>query len=130
MNSRSIALRSFIAFLLMTEGQPLWAAWDRVYETKTAVHYIDPETVQKNGHLRRVSTLQDLRQQGDRGELSMRALMEYDCDQKRVRVISATAHRGQMATREIVSRVSSPAQWISIAPESAFNTTLRFVCTQ
>ena len=121
-------LQSVIAPPLMLLSSLAWSAWDAVYETKTAVHYIDPATVQKNGQLRRVSTLQDLRQRGKRGELSMRAIMEYDCNQNRVRVVSATAHRGQMATGEIFARVSKPAEWISIAPESAFSTTLRYVC--
>ncbi len=107
-----------------------WSAWDVVYETKTAVHYIEPATVQKDGQLRRVSTLQDLRQRGERGELSMRAVMEYDCSKNRVRVMSATAHRGQMGSGEITARVTKPAEWIAIAPESAFNTTLRYVCNK
>jgi hypothetical protein len=98
--------------------------------TKTAIHYIDPETVRKEGDLRKVSTLQDLKAQGKRGERSMQALMEYDCKNKRVRPISATAHRGQMATGEVIATISTPAKWNSIAPESAFNTTLRYVCAQ
>ena len=121
--------RAIAIHLLLMSGLAS-SAWGAVYETKTAVHYIDPETVQKNGELRRVSTLQDLRQRGERGELSMRALMEYDCSRNRVRVVSATAHRGQMATGEITAPVSKPADWIQIAPESAFSTTLRYVCKQ
>ena len=106
------------------------AGWDRAYVTKTAVHYIDPETVHKEGDLRRISTLQDLKAQGERGERSIRAVMEYDCKNNRVRPISATAHREQMAVGEVIATISSPAKWIPIAPESAFNTTLRYVCAQ
>ena len=123
-------LKNAIAAMLMLPSISAWSAWDAVYETKTAVHYIDPSTVQKDGQLRRVLTLQDLRQRGERGELSMRALMEYDCNAKRVRVVSAAAHRGQMATGDISARVSKPAEWIPIANESSFNTTLRYVCAQ
>lgn len=122
--------RHIFALVLMLSAAPTLAGWDTVYETKTAVHYIDPETIRKEGDLRKVSTLQDLKVQGERGERSMRALMEYDCKNKRVRPISATAHRGQMATGEIVATISKPSKWISIAPESAFNTTLRHVCAR
>lgn len=123
-------LQMAIAASLMLLGNLAWPAWDAVYETKTAVHYIDPATMQKNGQLRQVLTLQDLKQRGKRGELSMRALMEYDCSEKRVRPISATAHRDQMAVGEIVARISKPAAWNPIAPDSAFATTLRYVCAQ
>jgi hypothetical protein len=114
----------------MLSAAPAGAGWDTVYETKTAVHYIDPDSIRKEGHFRKVSTLQDLKAPGERGERSMRALMEYDCRTRRVRPISATAHRGQMATGEIVSTISNPSKWISISPESAFNTTMRHVCAR
>jgi hypothetical protein len=122
--------QTIIAAPLMFLSNLAWCAWDAVYETKTAVHYIDPTTLQTNGQLRRVLTLQDLKQRGKHGELSMQALMEYDCTKKSVRPISATAYPRQMAAGEIISRISKPAAWIHIAPESAFSTTLRYVCAQ
>jgi hypothetical protein len=122
--------RCVLAVLFMLSVASASAGWDTVYVTKTAVHYVDPESIRKEGDFRKVLTLQDLKVQGKRGEHSMRALMEYDCKNKRVRPISATAHRGQMATGEILVTISTPSKWISIAPESAFNTTLRHVCAQ
>ena len=115
---------------LLTIAAPAWAEWDSVYVTDTAVHYIDLGTIQKDSYLRRVWTLQDLKARGSRGERSMKGLMEYDCKQERVRVLRATAYSGQMARGDILITVSTPAKWNHIAPESAFNTTLRFLCAK
>ena len=120
---------SVISLPLLLLSNIAWSAWDAIYETKTAVHYIDQSTLEKkNEQFRHILMLQDLRNRGERGELSMQALMEYDCNLKRVRVLSATAYRGQMATGDISSKLSKPAEWIAISKESAFSTTLRYVC--
>ena len=104
------------------------AGWEKAFITDTANHYIDPQSVEKVGNVRRIWTLQDLKSQGVRGERSMKALMEYECDKERVRVVNATAHSGQMAAGDVVARVTKPASWTNIAPNSAFRTTLNFDC--
>jgi hypothetical protein len=113
--------------LLVASGTAI-ADWDKAFTTPTADHYLDPASVERLGSTRRIWTLQDLKSLGKRGERSMKAQMEYDCDKRRVRAIQATAHTGQMATGEIVESFTRPAQWNEILPNSAFSTTLVFVC--
>ena len=67
----------FIFFVMLLAGSA-WAEWVVFGETETATSYFDPATIRKDGNMRRVWQLQDLREQGKIGEMSRRIRYEYD----------------------------------------------------
>src|SRR5437868_15457829 len=84
--------------LLMLAAAPAWAGWVKATEDSGAVHYIDPATLSKDGKLRTADTLQDLKRRGPQGEMSRRAQWQYDCAEKRGRLLSCSLPSGPMAS--------------------------------
>ena len=123
-------MRVVLTVLLMLATAPAWAEWLKVSENDTVVFYVDPATLRKDGTLRRVLELQDLKRRDRDGELSRRSVFEYDCADERYRILSSSAHAGQMATGAVIINVSDPDPdtWDHAPLESVAETLLRLVC--
>ncbi len=123
----SLAL-SLVAALLA--GTLARAEWVLFAETSRSVVYLDQATLRKEGNLRSVSVLTDLKSQGPSGQRSMRTLYEYDCEKKQSRGLSISSHSGPMATGEIIARYDAPDVWSDVLPGTASESILRFVCAR
>ena len=121
-------MRLVLYFLLFLVTAPAWAEWVKVSEVVSSTAYIDPATIQVNGNMRRVWELQELKERDKNGEISRRALTEYDCKEGRVRLLSFSFHSGPMATGDTLVSNYDPIQWIYIAPASSFETRFKLVC--
>ncbi len=121
-------MRLVLSFLLILAPAPAWAEWAKATEDADAVHYLDPATVSKDGHLRRVGTLQDLKKRGPQGEMSRRAQWEYDCAEKRGRLLSFSLHSGPMATGETLRSGSTPRELNYITPGSTGEVLYKIAC--
>ena len=96
-------------------------------EVGDAVLYIDPATIRPDGGFSRVLTLDDLKVAGPGGELSMRFSREFDCRQKRVRVVEAAAFSGAMASGRMLGNESG-GRWIGVVAGTTGDDILTFVC--
>jgi len=126
MNSRRIA---FFAGMATVVSVPVDAAWVMVGESEQIVFHIDPATIKRTGTSRRAWVIQDLKKRGKHGEMSRRALMDYDCSEHRVRVLSASTHSAPMARGQLLDSTSKAGEWDYIAPESADQALLETACT-
>lgn len=113
---------------LLLPASPACAEWLRHYEDAEAVFYLDPATIARNGNLARVSTLEDLKQRGEIGEMSRRWVNEFDCDRKAVRVLSLSGYSGQMAAGRTLASRDKPSEWRGIQQGRTFETLLPFLC--
>jgi len=104
-------MRLVLILSLLLAAAPAWAEWERVGRTNAAVHYVDPATLRKDGNLRRVWALQDMRDTSPEGVMSIRALQEYDCAQARFRFVSVAAHAGPMAQGRVVAAHELHDDW-------------------
>ena len=89
------SMRPFVGAVLLALGTTAYADWMKIYEDAGSVGYIDPVTIQKiDNNVRRVSELLDFKKPDPqfKGEMSHSFLVEYDCKEKRVRVISVTGY--------------------------------------
>lgn len=118
-----------ILLTLLLASSGAWAEWVKVGETDNAVFYIDPATIRKEGNLRRVWNITDLKQRGNLGELSRRARYEYDCKQERQRILSISGHSGPKASGETLGS-EGPTQWNEIPPETVSETIIKLVCAK
>lgn len=124
-------MRFVLLTLLLTAAAPAWTDWVRYSETKSAFHYLDPDTILRDGNLVRVWTLQDWNEPGSDGTRSLRILFEFDCQEERMRSVSAFAHSGHMAggqasvTSDILKR-----SWVNIVRGSAFASAFKLVCAR
>lgn len=121
-------MRVVLALSLMLAAAPLRAEWLKVGETEAAVHYIDTATIHRNGNLRRVWTVQDMRNADADGVRSIRALEEYDCAQGRFRYLSLTAHSGPMAGGEVIAAHQLDDNWTARPPGTGPSAIERIVC--
>jgi hypothetical protein len=104
-------MRIALMLSLLVAAAPAWAEWVKVARTNAAVHYVDPATVQVDGHLRRVWALQDMLDPGEDGVMSIRALQEHDCSDGRFRYLSVAAHSAPMAGGQVLAAHALRDRW-------------------
>ncbi|MFZ9252411.1 MAG: surface-adhesin E family protein, partial [Hylemonella sp.] len=100
----------------------------RVGETADVGFYIAPTTVRKDGDLRKVWSIQDLKERHIDGDLSLRAREEFDCKQERSRLLSLTTHSGPMATGDTLWKTSEPREWNDVPPDTLLEKKLQIIC--
>lgn len=119
----------FLVCLMMLAGSA-WAEWVVFGESDTATSYFDPATIRKDGNMRRVWQLQDLRERGRGGEMSRRMRYEYDCKQERMRILGISGHSRSMAGGEILLTAGEDNNWEAIAPGTVAETMLEIACAK
>ncbi len=72
----------------------------------TTVH-VDTGTLTANGNKRRVNEVQNYREPGPRGMLSMKLLKEYHCRDETAQILSATMYAERMASGRVIGRVET-----------------------
>ena len=121
-------MRTFLLAALMVASASVWAEWVRWDESDNAVFYYDSKTIIRDGNLRRVWRLDDFKQRNKDGELSFRALVEYDCTEKRRRILSRSTHSESMARGKILFSPDGVSEWGYIPPGSISERLLKIVC--
>jgi len=106
------------------------ADWMKLGDTPDVDFYIDLSTVRKEGSLRKVWEVQDLKQGDKSGVLSRRIRKEYDCKQERVRILYISAHSGPMLQGDSLITNSDAGTWSDIPPGTASNHFLEVVCSK
>ena len=122
-----VSLRAVLATALLLAAHPARAEWLKMGDVPDAVLYVDPATLRAAGKFTRVLTLDDLKAAGPGGELSMQFLREFDCAQKRVRVVDASAYSGAMGRGRLLGSESG-GRWNDVIPGTTGEDILRLVC--
>ena len=123
-------MKTLLLALLLVTGSA-WADWVQVAEREDMVLYIDPETIRKDGDLRRVWQIQNYKQRDKNGEMSSRVRIEYDCKQERYRMLSLNTRSGPMASGTSLFQSSSEdIQWRDIPPGNLVEIVLKIVCAK
>lgn len=125
-------MRVLIYFLLFSVATPAWAGWMKVWESKTSgtITYFDSETIRKDGNLRRVWVLQELKTRGKNGEMSRRALWEYNCPEEQFRSLQISFHTDPMAKGARLLTDTDPSDWQYIPPRTGGATLHKLVCAK
>ncbi len=125
-------MRVLICLLIILVAPPAWAGWVKVWESKTSgtITYFDPDTIRKDGNLRRVWVLQELKVRGKNGEMSRRALWEYYCPEERFRSLQISFHIAPMAKGSRLLTDNDPSDWIYIPPSTGGAELHKLVCAK
>ena len=100
-------------------------------EDEHAVFYINLATIHKDGHLRRVWTLEELKQTTADGVTSTREFDEYDCNEKRGRTFLSREHSEPTVDGRAPRSVETPdAKWNHIPSYTPAEAILRRVCAR
>lgn len=104
------------------------AEWVQISENEEANVYIDLSTLHKDGNFRTVWQLHDQKKRNEDGTMSTRISWEYDCQNERVRILSATSHPEAMAKGKKLFTVYKASDWRDIAPNTMGHNGLKAVC--
>ena len=121
-------MRLIVALLLMTLAAPAWAEWVKMGETDEAVFYLDPATIKRTAHRRRVWALEDYKHRSKSGGLSRRSLQEYDCARERFRNLSLSEHTERMASGAVLAAGTPVIEWDYITPRTVGAAKMKVVC--
>lgn len=116
----------FLALILATSAA--WAEWVKVEDVVSLDYYYDPQTVRKDGSLRRVWEVQNLKNKRKATALSRRARIEYDCEHQKFSALSVFTYSGLMGSGERLSGSDSALAWHDIEPGSL--AVLKLVCPE
>jgi hypothetical protein len=120
----------FVSLMAMLVGSA-WAKWVVYAESEETTFYFDPATIRKEGNMRRVWVLQDLRKPDKvGGEMSVRARNEYDCKNERIRTLGLSTHSEPMARGTVLELGGEKQNWREIAPETVNETIFNIVCAK
>ncbi len=103
-------------------------AWDKVGETPALTLYMDRSTLQREGAIRRVIEMQDLKSADPEGVLSRRYLNEYDCENKMHRIGRMTSYAGAMLSGKKLFDVSEMGYWRRIPVGGLFTLAYQLHC--
>lgn len=123
-------MRGILCFFLVLVAVPAWAEWVKVSENKDATFYIDPATIRKDGNLRRVREMQDLKTRDNDGEMSLQSLEEYDCKAKRNRTLAFATFSDPKGRGKMLYSTNSSDKWNSIPPSTPALVILNRVCAR
>ena len=110
--------RAIPSLLLLASGAAAaeWTAVGRANEIYAA--FADKASIRRNGSLASMHGLYDFRRQDftpeGRGLYSTTVLREYDCEGRRVRLLSAIDFSGHMGEGTAVSTSARPGRWEAI----------------
>ena len=107
-----------------------WADWAKMGETDEGSFYIDTASMLREGHLRRVWELTDLKQRDEGGEMSRRTRVQYDCKRGRTQVLSISTHWEPMAAGATLLSVAREGLWKEVPPETAYAAAFKLLCAQ
>jgi hypothetical protein len=119
----------FLVCLMMLAGSAC-AEWVMYFEAKAITNYYDPATIRKDGNMRRVWRVQELKQRTADGEKSRRMRIEYDCKEERYRILSASTHSEPMAEGKALYAENRDNIWKDISPASASEAMFKIVCAK
>ena len=119
----------FFVCLMMLAGSA-WAEWVFYSETDTSTFYYDPATIKKDGHIRRVWELNNLRKRHKEGEMSRRYRVEYDCKQERMKFLGLSEHSEPMAGGEVLKTLGEDKEWREVPPNTPLEITFKIVCAK
>lgn len=103
-------MRVVLILFLGLAAAPALAQWVKVDDKDNAIHYIDRATLTRSGDMRRVWVTQYASKKGPDGEISRRALLEYDCAGRRFRYLSTAKHSARSRVAKAPSPENAPNQ--------------------
>lgn len=114
----SDAIMKKLAFLLLLLSTPVWAGWKSVGEDGATALYADPDTIVRNGDTAQMWSILDYKtfqRMVEVGYFSQKALIEYDCAERRSRGLNLSLRSGHMGEGDVIYSDDSPRDWEAVA---------------
>jgi len=124
-------MKKRVLVIALLFASSVWAEWSNIGENDVDTVYVDLQSMHSQGNIRKVLELQDLKQRGKNGEMSVLIKSEYDCEKGTYRVMAVTTYAGPMAAgKKIFSKTINSKVWISVESAADDETVFDTVCAQ
>jgi len=118
--------RLLLITLLVLSSGPAYAEWVAVEKNYLVpglqTVYVDPDTIRREGNLVTMAILIDWKwMQGNRSPsrfYSTKIKKQFDCAEKRLRLLAFRDFYGHMGTGTPVAAYESEGHWVPVEPES------------
>jgi len=120
----------FIFFGFLVSVESTWAKWELVAAGRSALMYIDTETIHKEGPIRKVWERTNFIERQRFGEMSRRSRVEYDCTNLRSRLLSISGFSEISNNGDVLYNSPLNNSWDDIAPDTLSDSKLKFVCSR
>ncbi len=104
----------------VVQGEAWAQAWTRLGETEQVALFVNRNSIERDGNLRRVWEMQDLKQPDPDGVQSRRYLNEYDCQYKMYRISQVTSFDGPQLSGKKLFEIKDAGYWRKIPPNGLF----------
>jgi hypothetical protein len=127
----SLKRNSLVMLFLAILITPAQAQWEKISENNDLINYIDKSTIKKDGNLRKIWRLTDLKKREITGEMSIRMMVEHDCKEDLFRYLFVSNHSDPMAGGRIINQVrKDEKEWSQVPPETLSATIHKIVCAK
>ncbi len=123
-------MKKFLLAALILLASSAHADWVKMGDTDEGSFYIDPASVLRDGHVRQVWELTDLKQRDEGGELSRRTRVQYDCQRGSTQVLSISTHWEPMAAGKALLSIAREGLWKEVPPETPYAKAFHLLCAQ
>ncbi len=108
-----------------------WAmSWTKLVETQTMTFYVNRNAIEREGDIRRIWEMQDLKAADPEGVVSRRYQNEYDCKEKMHRIGRMTSFSGHKLSGKPMFDVPDWGYWRKIPPDGVFVVSYVMLCVQ
>ena len=122
-------MKTFVLAISLLFTSSVWAEWSGIGDNDVDTLYVDLQNMHPQGHIRKILELQDLKERGKNGEMSVLTKSEYDCEKATYRVIAVTTFAGPMAAgKKISTKNINSKVWVSVESETDGETVFDTVC--
>ena len=124
-----------ITLLVLSSGSAYaeWVRVDTIEIVEATVYAEDPSTIHRQGNLVKMWALFDYkttrRLHGGSWVLSAKNQYEYECAEKRQRLLASMSFSGQMGSGEIVHEFASARPWQPVLPEGPYHSLWSAACS-
>jgi hypothetical protein len=124
--------KAILMMLLAVASSSAMAGWVEVFRDEAVTVYADFTTISKAGNRATMWVLYDYKSvqssNSSKPYRSSRKQSEYDCKEEQSRILSLTAHSGNMAEVDTVFSLSKPEEWEPVRPSSLAELMLKIAC--
>lgn len=119
------------AAVLATCTPAAWAmSWTKLVETQTMTFFVNRNSIEREGSVRRIWEMQDLKAADPEGVMSRRYLNEYDCKEKMHRIGQMVSFSGPKLTGKPLFSVTDWGYWRKIPPDGVFVVSYVMLCVE
>jgi len=119
-----------IFFPLILQTNLCFSDWVNIAKNEEKIFFIDSTTIIPHmGSRRMAKELHEFREPGVDGITSLRIKSEFDCNEKKTRLLAQDKIIGEMGVGKIVSLNSNSTPWNDVKTDPARLKILNFVCS-